>query len=270
MDRRTKLLAGIDVSHATGVEIGALCRPFVTRQDGRVYYVDHASTSTLRDKFQNDPDVDVNALVDVDVVWGDEPLDHAIPERVDYVIASHVVEHVPDLISWLEELASILRTGGEIRLIIPDRRFTFDYLRDETQLSDVVYARMMNARVPLPHIVLDYVMNAVKLDGAAAWRGEISAGNLEHHHTLQHAINCAVQAQNGVYHDVHCWVFTPQSFSMLMIEMARSELAVFECTRFFDTAPMTIEFFVGLRPSADPGAAIESWREILRAVTNDK
>jgi len=265
MDRRAKLLAGIDVAHCTGVEIGALCRPFVTREDGPVIYVDHADTATLRKKFQNDPDVDITALVDVDVVWGDTPLDQSISERVDYVIASHVVEHVPDLISWLNELASILRPGGEIRLIIPDRRFTFDYLRRETMLNDVAYAYMERARVPLPHIVLDYVANVVKIDGGAAWRGEICAERLERHHTLQHALNCAVQAKDGIYHDVHCWVFTPQSFAALMIDLAQNGLAVFECTRFFETAPMTIEFFVGMSPAMDVEVALRSWKAKLDA-----
>lgn len=265
MDRRAKLLAGIDVAHSTGVEIGALCRPFVKREDGRVIYVDHADTATLRRKFQIDPDVDLAALVDVDVVWGDTPLDQSIQERVDYVIASHVVEHVPDLISWLNEIASILRPGGEIRLIIPDRRFTFDYLRNETKLNDVAYAHMERARVPLPHIVLDYVANVVKIDGGAAWRGEVCAERLEHHHTLQHALNCAAQAKDGIYHDVHCWVFTPQSFATLMMDLAWNGLAVFECTQFFETAPMTIEFFAGLRPCTDSEAAIQSWKALLNA-----
>ena len=265
MNRKEKLLYNIDVVKSSGVEIGALCRPLVTRQDGRVFYVDHADTATLREKYRIDPDVDVDALVDVDAVWGEKPLTEALGQRVDYVVASHVVEHVPDLISWLGELASILTPNGEIRLAVPDRRFTFDYLRRETRLSDVVYAYMMRARTPLPHIVLDYVLNVVKVDGSAAWRGALRAETLERHHSLAHAMACAAQARDGIYHDVHCWVFTPSSFADLMIELAYSGLAVFECTQFFDTASMTIEFFVGLKPTADQDAAVLSWKAMSRA-----
>jgi SAM-dependent methyltransferase len=265
VNRRERLLYSINVAKCAGAEIGALCRPLVTRQDGRVFYVDHADTATLREKYRVDPDVDLDALVDVDVVWGERPLAEALEERVDYVVASHVVEHVPDLISWLGELASILRPGGEIRLAIPDRRFTFDYLRRETRLNDVVYAHMMRARTPLPHIVLDYVLNVVKVDGGAAWRGALQAETLERHHSLAHAMACATQAMNGVYHDVHCWVFTPSTFADLMGDLAGQGLAVFECTQFFDTAPMTMEFFVGLRPTADRGAAVMSWKAMSKA-----
>jgi hypothetical protein len=265
MNRREKLLCNIDVARRVGVEIGALCRPLVTRQDGRVFYVDHADTATLREKYRTDPDVDLDTLVDVDAVWGERPLTEALEQRVDYVVASHVVEHVPDLISWLGELASILRPEGEIRLAIPDRRFTFDYLRRETGLGDVVYAHMMRARIPLPHIVLDYVLNVVKVDGGAAWKGELRAETLERHHSLAHAMACAAQAMDGVYHDVHCWVFTPSTFADLMIDLANRGLAVFECTQFFDTASMTIEFFVGLKPTADRDAAVLSWKAMSRA-----
>lgn len=265
MNRREKLLCNIDVAKCSGVEIGALCRPLITRQDGRVFYVDHADTATLREKYRTDPDVDLDALVHVDAVWGELPLAEALEQRVDYVVASHVVEHVPDLISWFDELASILKSNGEIRLAVPDRRFTFDYLRQETRLSDVVYAHMMRARTPLPHIVLDYVLNVVKMDGGAAWNGSLRIETLERHHSMAHAMACAAQARDGIYHDVHCWVFTPTSFADLMIELARNGLAVFECTRFFDTASMTIEFFVGLKPTADRDAAMLSWKTMIRS-----
>jgi len=269
MDRRSKLLNGIDVARSIGIEIGALCRPFVTRQDGRVYYVDHTNTIKLREKFRCDPDVDVNAIVDVDVVWGSKPLSEAISEPIDYVIASHVIEHVPDFISWLVELSTVLRRpGGEIRLIVPDRRFTFDYLRAETRLSDVVYAYLMKAKIPLPNYVLDYVMNVAKVDGAMAWNGELCSDTLVRHHTLSHALACATQARDGVYHDVHCWVFTPRSFVELMIDLVESELVMLECTNFFDTSPMTIEFFVGMRPSGAKETAVLSWRSALAECVN--
>lgn len=115
------------------------------------------------------------------MVWGERPLGEAIPEPVDYVVASHVIEHIPDLISWLHELASVLKPSGEIRLIVPDRRFTFDYLRREVRLNDVIYANLMQARAPLRHIVLDYVMNVVKLDGNEAWCSSVRGEALEHH-----------------------------------------------------------------------------------------
>ena len=112
MDRRDRILAGLDLKRLTGLEIGALDRPLVRAEDGAsVLYVDHVDTATLRQTYGHDPGVDPNALVEVHVVWGEQTLREALearaaadpntPRRVDYVIASHVLEHVPELDSWL-------------------------------------------------------------------------------------------------------------------------------------------------------------------------
>jgi hypothetical protein len=263
LDRREKLLHGIDVSKKVGMEIGALCRPFLRRADGEVIYVDHADTPTLREKYRHDPNVVLDEIVTVDAVWGENTLAQAVGRKVDFVVASHVVEHVPDLIGWLGELRSILKDGGEIRLIVPDKRFTFDYLRCETRLPDVAYASLIKARKPQPHVVFDYIMSVVKLDGGQAWRGEVNAETLEHHHDLDLAQRCAISvAQDNQYVDVHCWVFTPESFALLFAGMAAQGLASFECTNFFDSGLYTNEFFVGLRPSEDARLAEASWREM--------
>jgi predicted SAM-dependent methyltransferase len=35
------------------------------------------------------------------------------------VIASHVIEHTPDLVTWLAEIRAILQPNGTLRLAIP-------------------------------------------------------------------------------------------------------------------------------------------------------
>lgn len=251
------LLDGIDLSRSLGVEIGALCRPHVRRADGPVIYVDHADTATLRQKYAGDPGVSLDDLVPVDVVWGERPLSESIT-AADYVVASHVVEHVPDLIGWLAELRAILKPGGRVRLAVPDRRYTFDYLRKETDLLDVEYAHNQRATRPQTHIVYDYVRNAVKLDAAKAWAGGLDASSLERHHSVRHALAIAQAAESGAYHDVHCWVFTPRSFCLLFAKMADHGLIRFACETFHDTAPGTIEFCAGLLASDAPAG--DSWR----------
>jgi SAM-dependent methyltransferase len=159
MDKLQKMLKGLDLRTMTGVEIGALTSPLVGRADGEIIYVDHADTETLRRKYAADANVDVSRIVEVDAVWGSNTLQQAIGEgrKADYVIASHVVEHVPDLLSWLAEIQGVLRPTGTLRLAVPDRRFTFDFLRQETRLSDILNARLAAARAPLPAQILDCV-----------------------------------------------------------------------------------------------------------------
>ena len=60
----------IDVATMRGFEIGALAAPRVTKDQGRVFYVDHAGTEVLRKKYENDPDMKSRRgeIVEVDYV----------------------------------------------------------------------------------------------------------------------------------------------------------------------------------------------------------
>lgn len=259
--RKRKLLAGLDVSRATGMEIGALCRPFVTREEGSVVYVDHTDTASLREKYKADPQVDPARIVDVDTIWGSQSLHTAVEGRqFDYIVASHVIEHVPDLITWLRELGSVLKPSGELRLIVPDRRFTFDYFRRTTQLGDVLLSHMVRARVPQPHSLLDFCLNVVPPEQVDPWHERPLRQACTPVHTWDAAVHLANDAvKNGAYHDVHCWVFTPRSFAVLMGEIAATGLIDFACERFFDTAHHQNEFFVATRRSTDRGHIVSSW-----------
>ncbi|MCA7086038.1 class I SAM-dependent methyltransferase [Cupriavidus sp. DB3] len=264
--RRKCLLDGLDPRKTTGVEIGALCRPMVQRTDGNIIYVDHVDTEALKRKYQRDPDVDAARLVNVDAVWGANTLHQAINGRfVDYVIASHVVEHVPDVVSWLQELASILSPTGEVRLAVPDKRFTFDCLRRETSLSDVLLSYMAKARIPQPHCLLDFAINAAKIDAKKAWKG-ITQHAAQRHYSWQEALGLAEDSlRNGNYHDVHCWVFTPRSFARLLGDLAQAGLTDLACERFIDTKRWHAEFFVHLRRSRDRTYVVETWRAMEKA-----
>ncbi|WP_454824958.1 methyltransferase [Paraburkholderia xenovorans] len=266
MDRKVKLLSGLDLSSAIGAEIGALCRPVVTRPEGTVYYIDHASTEVLREKYKHDPNVDINALVDVDAVWGQQSLSEALGGKlVDYVIASHVVEHVPDLVGWLAEIGAILKPGGQLRLAVPDKRFTFDLMREDSRISDVLGAHVVRARIPQPQAIIDHIVN-VRYDVSAGeiWAGICSNGRPAH--TFADAIASAQDAfANGNYHDVHVWVFTPLTFARICRQLVENGLLSMSCANFFDTARNELEFQVHMQQCADVQLAAASWARMEAA-----
>lgn len=261
--RREKLLGGLVLRSQIGVEIGALCRPIVRPEDGNIIYVDHADTAALKRKYKDDPNVDVTTIVDVGAVWGQSTLHDALGGKyVDYVVASHVIEHVPDLIGWLQELAAILRPTGEVRLAVPDMRFTFDRLRRETKFSDVLLSFIVKARVPQPHSMLDFTLSVIKDDCADVW-ADCAPDDSPKLYSVSDAIGLATDImQNGSYHDIHCWTFTPASFAQLMAEIASAGLTDFACEGFHDTDLYQNEFFVTLRRSSDRSYVTNTWQEM--------
>ena len=141
------------------------------RRDANVLYVDHADTAALHAKYEDD--TDVGEMVDVDVVWGNGVLADALGDRgpVDWVIASHVIEHVPNLVGWLDQLADVMRDGAVLSLAIPDKRYCFDINRRETDPSDVVGAWLADSRRPSLATVYEFYTRITAVDAGQAWAG---------------------------------------------------------------------------------------------------
>lgn len=269
--RRERFLHGLNVKDSIGIEIGPLCWPLIRREDGaKVIYIDHTDTPGLRQKYKDDAHVVVKEIVDVDAVWGKHTLHEAVGgQYFDYVVASHVVEHVPDLVTWLRELAAVLKPTGEVRLAVPDRRFTFDYFRRESRLQEVLLSYITRTRVPHPYSLLDYCLSAADVPTADAWRGRIDRRHVKPHHTWEGAMHLARDAfENGAYHDIHCWAFTPKSFARLLSDLCRIGLLDFACENFCDTRQNEFEFFVTLRRSNDHKHIAESWLRMEHTASN--
>lgn len=269
MTRREKLLHGLDLARQTGLEVGALDQPLVRKTEGDIRYVDYADAAFLRHKYRDDPGVKPANIVDVDAIWGEQSMTQAVGgQAFDYALASHVVEHVPDLLAWLDELHAVLRPGATLRLAVPDKRYTFDFLRQTSDVADVITANVMRARAPLPSQLIDSCLNHHVIDRRALWRGD--TGDVPRYRPrdrLRHATACARHTlASGEYIDVHCWVFTPLSFLDAMEHLAALGLLRFECERCFDTERDEDEFIVILRASTDERACVETWRRAADAL----
>ena len=271
--RRDKMLANLDVANLKGLEIGPLSSPQVTHDEGSIIYVDHVDTETLFKKYGHDASVDKSKIVHVDAVWGVQSLQECIglQKKVDYVVASHVIEHVPDLITWLAEIRSILRDSGSLRLAIPDKRYSFDILRCDTKLHDVLDAYLQRARKPVARLILEHFGNARIVDCASAWAGNLDISNLKPYHSWSEAIAIAKDSLlSENYHDSHCWIFTPVSFVKLCEVMASQGLLHFRCDYLIETPKNELEFYANLSPCEDVEQNILSWQRIADQLHNSK
>src|SRR5271154_6444526 len=173
MSRTALLLRDIDVTSMAGLEIGALDRPVVTRAGGNIQFADYLSTEALRRHYASQPWIDPQAIVDVDFVLGTSSLAEALAGEAsfDYVVASHVIEHVPDVIGWLQQVSAILKPGGRLCLAIPDKRFSFDYLGTVSTFGDFLDAYLNRRTAPSVKQVYDFFRTVAHVNPVRAWLG---------------------------------------------------------------------------------------------------
>lgn len=262
---RDRSFKGLDLRGLRGIEIGPLFRPLVEKDDAEIYYVDQCSTEDLKVKYTGDPNTDPDKIVGVDFVWKDKPLAETLGSicPVDYIVASHVVEHVPDLIGWLKEMRDGLRDGGLLILIVPDKRFTFDVCRRTSAYEEVRAAYREGRRRPGLRCIMDHFANVVQADCYSLWTDSSSTNELPFFHIPDYLSLAAEHFKEGRYVDVHCWVFTPWSFLELLAKVTQDEGLGFDLEHFETTNVNDLSFFVRLKRVAQPTT---DWhREALRA-----
>ncbi len=240
----------------SGLEFGPLTSPLVGRHEGRVEYVDHASTADLRRKYADDRNVDVSQLVEIDHVLEHGRLPTTVQQQsYEYIIAAHVFEHLPNPLGWLRECADVLQPGGAIGLTIPDKRFTFDRLRPCTVLADWVEADLLDRRQPSPRSVFEGALLSVPMPLGETWHRPPSLAEMAPQGVgrLPWVLGLARKA-TGDYFDIHCTIVTPGSCLSLLADAAELDLHPFRLSAFRDTDFGGYEFHVQLRLATDTSA----------------
>jgi SAM-dependent methyltransferase len=230
-----------------GLEIGPLARPIVPKKGTGVLYADHLPTDKLHDKYRGDERVSNEQIQGVDIVVGPSGIADAVgSRRFNYVLASHVIEHIPNPLEWFNEIYGFMEPGGILSLAIPDKRYCFNRLRGLTTVADWIGAWLQKATRPTPVQILDQLSNEVRYHGDIAWEENIDSHDLTRAVAQREALKIAIDAMySDEYRDIHCWVFTPRSFCNLLRRLSVFGLFNFCVANFHDTVGG--EFFVQLQ-----------------------
>ena len=251
--RREFLLELENVKGSVGLEIGPLNKPLVKKEElennGEIFYLDHLSTEELQEKYKDEASVKTDEIVSVDFVCRDGDIIKATSGHTfDYVVASHMIEHAPNLLLFLSEVHNILKPGGTCVLIIPDKRFTFDINRPVSTFGSVLESFLSKATYPSISAVYDHSAMAINANGHNLWYGIVNADDSR----LLASENIGWEAahrvhKEGHYYDVHVNIFTPESFCSILEKAISHEIVFFEVSKFVDTQVGQIEFMLQLK-----------------------
>ncbi len=263
------------------LEIGGSFAPIVPKSQGwNTRVVDHASKEELVTKYRSHANVDVSRIEDVDVVWTGGPLHEALPSAehgtFDACVASHVLEHIPDPIGFFRSLERLLTPTGVVSLVIPDKRYCFDFFKPLSTSGALLAAHASRATRHSPRSLFDHLAYSVTSRGEIAWgRGPVADVALAH--PLDEAQRMfgeqLASSPADPYVDCHAWHFTPGSFALALLELAALDAIDFRLEATF--LPAGCEFYATLRRGKrvpDDPAALQAARlkHLLRTVAETR
>ena len=243
MNREAQIRSLFDAS-GFGLEIGPSDNPIVPKRGGfHVESVDHATAAELRAKFATEP-VEISLIEEVDYIWDGRPLCEVIgsTQRYDYVVASHVIEHSPDMLGFLNQCDALLRPAGTLVLVVPDKRRCFDLFRPLSTTRAVLQAHYEKRTRHLAATAFEQASSFVTLDGVGGWaKGATGSIALRHSLSESKALFDRATASNDDL-DFHASTFTPSSFRLVLKELNELELLPLHEVNFQPTP--IFEFFI--------------------------
>ncbi len=247
MNRIDILMTGISKTDKL-IEIGPSINPLAPKAYGwNSMSIDHADQATLRDKYRYDSTINLEKIEQVNFVWKQGSLCDAVPieyhNTFDIFLASHVIEHHPNLIDFLESAHKLTAPSGHMILAIPDKRTCFDMYRSLSSTGEAIQAHLEKRSRHTVATVFDFNSKAVVKNGLPGWL------MTDTHQPTFLTLNIeVVQAQclaaQSEYIDAHAWIFCPASFELIMVELARLGYTDWKIDRIEPT-PST-EFFAWL------------------------
>lgn len=194
-----------------GLEVGPLDKPFLDKKDCDVLYVDYFDEEHLKKKIQGNNNRNPDNIVNLDYVLNGRKINKVVDRTVDYVFTSHVLEHLPNLIGWLNDVEKILNHNGMIFSVVPDSRLCFDIERPLTTLGELVENHIFDRQTPAPRHAFDQRFYHKNVKASELWEDYTNHKNqVSRTFNAQQSMNAFKIAQSR-YHDCHVNLFSPDS-----------------------------------------------------------
>lgn len=242
-DRREEILRYV-TKDMNGIEIGPYTNPLVPRADGyKTVILDVFTATRLRDMASRDPAIKnhVSKIEDVDLIGPAQEIQNLVKEKFgdkkfDYVVSSHNLEHIPDPIRFLQGCRAILKEGGILSLAVPDHRCCFDFFLKTSSAPDWLEAYFQKRTKPTPKQIFlrEYARAEMRLSNGMKLSSFPINSDVKTIFAFEDRIDGAVNLWRDLesspdyeYIDAHCWMFTPESFQLICLDLQKLGLLPF-------------------------------------------
>ena len=245
--RRGFLYRHLDIEVRSTLEVGTLNTPTIRPGECKTSFLDWFSTDELYARHLSNPKVNTDELVEVDRVVRSRDFAEHVPDKVDLLIANHVIEHVPDPIHWLDQARRCLEPDGRLFLCIPDRRYTFDYFRRESDAVDLIAANNEAHEMPTAAQIARHLYYLTDVTHLQIWE---NGPPVAFHPRMDFSVALErARTLSATYTDVHCWVFTEDSLLRTFEALHSSRHIRWEIAAFEGVQPGQNEMRLLLRRS---------------------
>lgn len=253
------------------LEFGPLIRPTATKDTHPgIRFADVRSTEDIKKLYTSNEylnstglTVDINEVVDIDYVIKDSyKKTFKGVEKFDVVILSHVIEHMPDIIDFFQDVKNVVKDDGRLIIVYPDARFCFDHFRNGTSFIDAydVYTNKKSSSKR----VFDFVYNVVSENNAWLFWNDKKESNLMPKNQFKDAVKAYEKSLEGeLPDDTHFWPFSNYQLIKFLYDMDRAGLLGFDIEKFYPTPENHQECMVVLRPKKGHLVQFEKYKKIL-------
>ena len=224
----------------SALEIGPFNNPSIS--GAHVQYFDTLSTADLCKRAQL---IGIDQSKIPEIHWVDPNGDlTVVKELFDCCISSHSIEHQPDLVRHLVNVADLLSPGGRYFLAVPDRRFTFDHFLKDSNIAEVIEAHQQGRERHTLQSVIEHRALTTHNDPAAHWNGSHGVEGVD-----SARVRSAIKEfeETDGYLDVHAWIFTPNNFRTIITDLFSLGLTQLLVERVYPTLRGSNEFYAILK-----------------------
>jgi SAM-dependent methyltransferase len=166
-----------------------------------------------------------------------------IHEIFDCVFSSHCIEHHPNLVIHLNEVANILAGGGRYFVVVPDKRFCFDHFRCESTIAAVIGAHVERRTMNTAKSAVEHRLLMTHNDPIRHWNGDHgepawwTSGIEFIDRTCRE-----IEEAKGHHIETHAWHFTPDGFRTITERLYEFGLVKMRPIRVYQTPHGRCEF----------------------------